>query len=79
MSTGLRHLAGRVNGDVSRPVIYDAGGYRGLRQRALTVLAARQHPPARRKDWEAYDVPSRAGPQLAWEHARRWSQYVNAG
>jgi hypothetical protein len=75
MSTGLRQLGGRRKGQVSRPVIYDARGYRGLRQRALRVLADLTSPPWRTAAWDAYAVPNRAGAELAWKYAQDWAQY----
>jgi hypothetical protein len=64
---------------VSRPVIYDAGGYWGLQERALPLLAGMDQPPWRTAAWDAYDVPNRDGVVLAWEHAKRWAQRVNPG
>jgi hypothetical protein len=79
MSTSLRQLARPTSGGVSRPVIYDAGGYRGLRRSALAVLSDLDRPPWRTPAWDAHDVPNRAGAELAWQYAQSWARYVKPG
>jgi hypothetical protein len=69
-ASALRRLANPLAVDVSKSVWLDAGGFPGLRIRALDRLAERPDPAPWCGTRGTEDPPVRCGLSRAWEHAR---------